>query len=223
MPSKTLRCQEQRLGTRLEKFNYSGRRHRVIKYSVFFFFFFFFFLTESKVQEHLRKEFRFGLLWALSCVMRYTPVEQHSYADFKTSLDILNSSSLRMFILEFLPSKYGTELLRRNCSTWCFSQCSSIAIPWWNFGCFHQRVNCGDPRRFQWKLFVPLTWHLKILLDSKTRFSSLILYLKNRKQSKNMEAGLDGLTWAGADAFFRIHSRSQPVRPRSRQIAGHII
>ena len=55
------------------------------------------------------------LLWALSRVMRYTPVEQYFYAHFKTSLDILNSSSLRMFILEFLPSKYGTKLLCRNC------------------------------------------------------------------------------------------------------------
>ena len=57
-----------------------------------------------------------------------------------------------------------------------FLQCSSVAIPWWNFGCFHSRVNCGDSRYFQWKLFVPVARHLKILVDSKLAFLALTCF-----------------------------------------------
>ena len=61
--------------------------------------------------------------------------------------------------------------------------------------------------------------HLKFCGIVKLGFVVLTLLIL---LEKDIEAGPDGLTWAGPDGFFRTRSR-QPVRTGSRQLAGQII
>ena len=60
-------------------------------------------------------------------------------------------SSWRILITHFpLFASFAQEFLEnlRISYTVFFTECSSVAVPYWTFACFHTRVNCGDSQCF---------------------------------------------------------------------------